>query len=167
MTDPRDVDAEGKDQQHLPLALLPPTPGTFFTWLLLQLLIILVHVSCEFQPVPASRSEPQPWRPCSKPQRCAQRPCSVPARLPHALHQSVDESAAAEALSSGIPLSQLDSNALSASDAKKLAEMGIHTVEALAHASSKVLLAVKGLSDAKVKKMKDAGASCLARSRWC
>lgn len=42
---------------------------------------------------------------------------------------------------------------IGATDVKKLVEGGIHTVEALAHASKKELTAIKGLSEAKVDKI--------------
>jgi hypothetical protein len=50
-------------------------------------------------------------------------------------------------------------------DIKKLTEGGIHTVEALAHAPKKELLAIKGLSEAKVEKLQKEGARLLALSR--
>ena len=42
-------------------------------------------------------------------------------------------------------------------DIKKLTEGGIHTIEALAHAPKKELLAIKGLSEAKVEKLQKEG----------
>ena len=56
------------------------------------------------------------------------------------------------------PLQQLEGAGVAASDIKKLQEAGIHTVEGLAHASMKRLTAIKGLTEEKIKKLKDAGA---------
>jgi DNA repair protein RAD51 len=42
---------------------------------------------------------------------------------------------------------------ISASDVKKLRENGYHTVEAVAYAAKKALLAVKGISEAKADKL--------------
>ena len=56
------------------------------------------------------------------------------------------------------PLQQLEGGGVSAGDIKKLQEAGIHTVEGLAHAPMKQLVAIKGLNEAKVKKLKESGA---------
>jgi hypothetical protein len=66
----------------------------------------------------------------------------------------------------------LEGHGIPASDIKKLQEAGIHTVEALAHAPVKTLNAIKGLSEVKVAKLKQAGALRLARCAavpglWC
>lgn len=47
---------------------------------------------------------------------------------------------------------------VAASDVKKLAESGVHTVEGLARASRKQLCAIKGFSEQKVEKLKQIGA---------
>ena len=47
---------------------------------------------------------------------------------------------------------------MSAADIKKLQEGGVNTVEALAHAPKKELLAIKGISEAKVEKIQKEGA---------
>ncbi len=51
----------------------------------------------------------------------------------------------------------LEGSGIPAADLKKLLEAGFHTVEALAHAPVKQLVAIKGLSDVKVQKLKQAG----------
>lgn len=50
-------------------------------------------------------------------------------------------------------INTLQAQGIPAVDIKKLVEGGIHTVESLAHASKKELLAIKGLSEAKVEKL--------------
>jgi DNA repair protein RAD51 len=55
-------------------------------------------------------------------------------------------------------LSELECHGINAGDLKKLAEGGVHTVEELAYSSKRHLLTIKGLSDAKVAKLKEAGA---------
>ena len=55
-------------------------------------------------------------------------------------------------------LAELETQGIAASDLKKLQEAGIHTVEGLMHASLKRLVAIKGLTEVKIKKLKDAGA---------
>ena len=62
------------------------------------------------------------------------------------------------------PLQALEGGGVTAGDIKKLQEAGIHTVEGLAHAPMKHLVAIKGLSEAKVKKLKEQGAFA-ARAR--
>ncbi len=54
-------------------------------------------------------------------------------------------------------LAQRQAQGIPAADLKKLVEGGIHTVEKLAHSSKKELLLVKGLSEAKVEKLQNAG----------
>jgi hypothetical protein len=49
--------------------------------------------------------------------------------------------------------SATQSQGVAMADIKKLTEGGIHTVEALAHTPKKELLAIKGLSEAKVEKL--------------
>jgi hypothetical protein len=62
-------------------------------------------------------------------------------------------------------LSALENMGIAASDLKKLQEAGIHTVEGLSHASNKRLIAIKGLTEQKIKKMRDAGAARWGRWR--
>lgn len=51
-------------------------------------------------------------------------------------------------------------------DIKKLQEGGIHTVTALAHAPRKELLAIKGISEAKVEKMQKEGSPFIQAVMW-
>ena len=46
---------------------------------------------------------------------------------------------------------------MAAGDIKKLKEGGINTVDALAHAAKRELVAIKGLSEAKVEKIQKEG----------
>ncbi len=46
---------------------------------------------------------------------------------------------------------------IAAADIKKLKEASYHVIESVAHASKRELLQVKGLSEAKVNKIKEAG----------
>lgn len=46
---------------------------------------------------------------------------------------------------------------IAAADIKKLREASYHVIEAVAHATKRELLLVKGLSEAKVNKIKEAG----------
>ena len=48
---------------------------------------------------------------------------------------------------------------INAGDLRKLQEGGIYTVEQLAHSNRRELVAIKGLSDAKVEKLITAGTS--------
>ncbi|XP_043227565.1 DNA repair protein RAD51 homolog 1 [Amphibalanus amphitrite] len=50
-------------------------------------------------------------------------------------------------------LNKLESHGISASDVKKLAEAGFHTVESVAFAPKKQLLGIKGISEAKADKI--------------
>eukprot|EP00798_Chlamydomonas_sp_ICE-L_P027067 gene27069-2300_t len=61
----------------------------------------------------------------------------------------VDQDTGVQAQQIGILVAQ----GVPAADIKKLVEGGIHTVEGLAHAAKKDLLAIKGLSEAKVEKL--------------
>jgi len=56
-------------------------------------------------------------------------------------------------------LQMLEAAGVASSDIKKLQEGGLHTVEAVAHASNKTLVAIKGITEVKIKKLKEAGAS--------
>ncbi|KAJ1482960.1 DNA repair protein-like protein RAD51-like protein A [Baffinella frigidus] len=57
-----------------------------------------------------------------------------------------------------IPIAQLEGNGISRGDLTKLVEAGFHTAESIAHATTAVLLKVKGLGDTKVLKLKEAAA---------
>nr|CAG4651963.1 EOG090X0906 [Triops cancriformis] len=50
-------------------------------------------------------------------------------------------------------VSKLEGNGITAGDVKKLAEAGYHTVESVAFAPKKAIMAIKGLSEAKAEKM--------------
>ena len=52
-----------------------------------------------------------------------------------------------------LPLNKLEQNGISASDIRKLQENGYHSVEAVAYAPKKELVAVKGISEAKADKI--------------
>ena len=51
---------------------------------------------------------------------------------------------------------------IAAADIKKLKEASYHVIDAVAHATKRELLMVKGLSEAKVNKIKEAGARGLS-----
>ena len=55
-------------------------------------------------------------------------------------------------------ISMLEQMGVAASDIKKLQEAGIHTIEGLSHAPMKRLVAIKGLTEAKIQKLKTIGA---------
>lgn len=57
-----------------------------------------------------------------------------------------------------LPLSTLENDGINAGDLRKLQEGGIYTVEQLAHSNRRELVAIKGLSDAKVEKLITAAA---------
>jgi len=50
-------------------------------------------------------------------------------------------------------ISKLEQNGISSGDIKKLQEAGLHTIEAVAYTPKKMLLAIKGISDAKADKI--------------
>nr|ADD24297.1 DNA repair protein RAD51 homolog 1 [Lepeophtheirus salmonis] len=52
-----------------------------------------------------------------------------------------------------MPISVLEQHGISASDVKKLSEVGYHTVESIVYAPKKSLLAIKGISEAKADKL--------------
>jgi hypothetical protein len=94
--------------------------------------------------------------------RCVPR-SEQPLLPPQAAHGQ--ENVASETIYAGIhPIQTLENSGIPAADIKKLVEAGVHTVEALAHASSKMLVAIKGLSDVKVLKLKQCGACASARA---
>jgi DNA repair protein RAD51 len=52
-----------------------------------------------------------------------------------------------------LPVSKLEQSGISAGDIKKLQEAGLHTIEAVAYTPKKMILAIKGISDAKADKI--------------
>jgi len=58
-----------------------------------------------------------------------------------------------EADSGPLPITRLEGSGLSATDVKKLVAAGFHTVESVAYATKKSLVAIKGISDVKASKM--------------
>eukprot|EP00002_Diphylleia_rotans_P038194 TRINITY_DN865_c0_g1_i1.p1 TRINITY_DN865_c0_g1~~TRINITY_DN865_c0_g1_i1.p1 ORF type:complete len:337 (-),score=71.08 TRINITY_DN865_c0_g1_i1:192-1202(-) len=66
----------------------------------------------------------------------------------------VSEETEEEEVESGpMPISRLEQCGISATDVKKLQEAGFHTVESVAYTTKKVLLNVKGVSEAKADKL--------------
>ena len=66
-------------------------------------------------------------------------------------------------------LSSVQEMGIAAADIKKLREASYHVIEAVAHATKRELLLVKGLSEAKVNKIKEAGRRPFtprAQERW-
>jgi DNA repair protein RAD51 len=61
-----------------------------------------------------------------------------------------------EELDGPTPIMGLQEHGIAASDIKKLEEAGFHTIEAVAFTPKKVLINVKGLSEAKVDKILEA-----------
>jgi DNA repair protein RAD51 len=55
-----------------------------------------------------------------------------------------------------IPILKLEEHGISASDIKKLADAGFHTIESVAFTPKKNLIHVKGLSEAKIDKILEA-----------
>lgn len=55
-------------------------------------------------------------------------------------------------------VNKLEGHGISANDVKKLAEAGYHTVESVAYAPKKALLAIKGISEAKADKIQNEAA---------
>lgn len=64
-----------------------------------------------------------------------------------------DESVEEEMLMGPLPLTRLEANGISANDLKKLEEGGYFTVESVAFATKKSLIAIKGISEAKADKI--------------
>lgn len=52
-----------------------------------------------------------------------------------------------------LTINKLEVNGITAGDIKKLQEAGLHTIEAVAYTPRKMLLAIKGISDAKADKI--------------
>jgi DNA repair protein RAD51 len=69
--------------------------------------------------------------------------------------QTATNSAVAETQEQFGPLSvtKLEVNGITAADIKKLQEAGLCTIEAVAYTPRKMLLAIKGISDAKADKI--------------
>lgn len=64
-----------------------------------------------------------------------------------------------------LPLMALEAHGCASSDLKKLLDSGIYTVQGLVAAPLKKLVLIKGLSEVKAKKLKDAGAPTTQRRR--
>lgn len=62
-------------------------------------------------------------------------------------------------ISGPLLVSKLQEAGISAQDVKKLADVGLHTVEAVAYTPKKVLLAIKGISEQKADKILAEGAA--------
>lgn len=76
--------------------------------------------------------------------------------------QLVDENLQHEEVQSGpYPIESLVEMGIAAADIKKLKEGGINTVEAVAFASRRELCEIKGVSEAKVAKLKEAANKCV------
>ncbi|CAG9854770.1 unnamed protein product [Phyllotreta striolata] len=58
-----------------------------------------------------------------------------------------------ETATGNLPLTKLEGNGINSGDIKKLISAGYHTVESVAYAPKKFLLAIKGFSEAKVDKL--------------
>lgn len=52
-----------------------------------------------------------------------------------------------------LSVTKLEQNGITAADIKKLQEAGLHTIEAVAYTPRKLILAIKGISDAKADKI--------------
>jgi hypothetical protein len=52
-----------------------------------------------------------------------------------------------------LSITKLEQNGITSGDIKKLQEAGLHTIEAVAYTPKKVLLSIKGISDAKADKI--------------
>ena len=59
----------------------------------------------------------------------------------------------AEEISGPLPIQKLEEAGIGAADVKKLVEAGFHTLESIAYTPRKVLLAIKGISEAKADKI--------------
>lgn len=75
------------------------------------------------------------------------------------LQQQQKEQAAASATETQsdqygpLSITKLEQNGITSGDIKKLQEAGLHTIEAVAYTPKKMLLAIKGISDAKADKI--------------
>jgi len=58
-----------------------------------------------------------------------------------------------DASSGPMPIAKLEGTGISSADVKKLAEAGFHTVESVAYATKKSLIAIKAISEAKADKL--------------
>jgi hypothetical protein len=52
-----------------------------------------------------------------------------------------------------LPITKLEQSGIASGDIKKLQEAGLHTIEAVAYTPKKMILAIKGISDAKADKI--------------
>jgi DNA repair protein RAD51 len=52
-----------------------------------------------------------------------------------------------------LSITKLEVNGITSGDIKKMQEAGLHTIEAVAYTPKKMLLAIKGISDAKADKI--------------
>lgn len=50
-------------------------------------------------------------------------------------------------------ITKLEQNGITSGDIKKLQEAGLHTIEAVAYVPKKLLLSIKGISEAKAEKI--------------
>lgn len=69
-------------------------------------------------------------------------------------------------LSGPLLVQKLEEAGIHANDIKKLADAGLHTVEAVAFTPKKSLMAIKGISDSKADKIITEG-KYYASSAWC
>eukprot|EP01100_Stratorugosa_tubuloviscum_P000859 TRINITY_DN1191_c5_g1_i1.p1 TRINITY_DN1191_c5_g1~~TRINITY_DN1191_c5_g1_i1.p1 ORF type:complete len:345 (+),score=198.52 TRINITY_DN1191_c5_g1_i1:130-1164(+) len=68
------------------------------------------------------------------------------------VEEQVQEELEAE-VAGPIPVSKLEGGGIQSSDIKKLAEAGLHTVEAVAYSTKKSLMSIKGISENKADKL--------------
>eukprot|EP01083_Nonionella_stella_P052933 140263_1 len=77
-------------------------------------------------------------------------------------HQQQDEELEGEATVPYQPVENLIDHGIAANDIQKLQDAGYHTIESIAHATSRKLADVKGISEAKVGKLKGAARSLVS-----
>uniref|UniRef100_A0A166C187 DNA repair protein RAD51 homolog n=1 Tax=Daucus carota subsp. sativus TaxID=79200 RepID=A0A166C187_DAUCS len=79
------------------------------------------------------------------------------------VQKSVQETTEQEEIQHGpFPVEQLQGSGIAAVDVKKLKDAGLCTVEAVAYSPRKELLLIKGISEAKVDKIVEAGMLCFS-----
>jgi DNA repair protein RAD51 len=76
-------------------------------------------------------------------------------------HHEADINGQDDQVTGPYPVEALQELGVAAADIKKLKEGGINTVEAVAFASKKELMEIKGISEAKVGKIKEAASKCV------
>ncbi|KAJ0030189.1 hypothetical protein Pint_13597 [Pistacia integerrima] len=77
-----------------------------------------------------------------------------------AQHQQQQQNEEVEEIQHGpFPVEQLQASGIAALDIKKLKDAGLCTVESVAYSPRKELLQIKGISEAKVDKIIEAGTS--------